>query len=227
MDYLNHSVLLLGRHLVVAGQAKASSEDIRTDVDTGSCNVGVALSPAIAFHRDESIGAIDRLHVHGLPDGTAFGVEGGEGGEDFAGAGLPRFMLPELILFPADEGAHGFLIDDQAAEPEVRFAVLLVIGVHLHGKVFQAFSVALIDGLLLGDVLIQVRNLAADDTGNDVGHTIVEADLLVLIPWGGFTTLGGPLADLVGIFQAVGQEHAAGGAGNNLVAVEGDAVIIP
>jgi len=62
VNNLYHSILLLRRHLVVAGQAQASSEDVRTDVDAGSCNVGVALSPAIAFHCDKSIGAVDRLH---------------------------------------------------------------------------------------------------------------------------------------------------------------------
>ena len=165
--------------------------------------------------------------MHGLPDGAAFGVEGGEGGKDFAWAGLACFMLPELILFPADEGAHGVFVDDQAGEPEVGFAVFLVIRVHLYRKILQAFSVSLINRLFLGNVLVQVRDLSPDDTGDDVGHTVVKSDLLMLVPGGGFAALGGPLAHLVGVFQAVGQEHAPGGAGDDLVAVEGDAVIVP
>ena len=224
---LDDSILLLRGHLVVARQAEASAEDVRADVQAGSGDVGVALSPAVALDRDESVGAVDWLHVHGLPDGAAFGIEGGEGGENFTGAGLARFMPPELILFATDKGAHGFLVDDHAAEPEVGFTVFLVIWIHLHRKILQAFSVTLVDGLLLGDVFVQVRNLAADDTGDNVGHTVVISDLLMLVPGSVFPALGGPLAHLVGILEAVGQEHAAGGAGDDLVAVEGDAVIIP
>ena len=86
MYNFDHPVLIFRCHLVVARQAKASSEDIRADVDSGSSDVGVALSSSVAFDCDESVAAVDRLHVHGLPDGTAFGIECREGGEDFAGA---------------------------------------------------------------------------------------------------------------------------------------------
>ena len=79
MDDINHNILLFRGHFVVAGEAQASSEDVRAHVDAGSGDVGVALSAAVAFHRDEGVGAVDRLHVHGLPDGTAFGIEGSEG----------------------------------------------------------------------------------------------------------------------------------------------------
>ena len=216
MNNLYHSILVLRRHLIVAGQAEPSSEDICADVDAGSSNIGVALSPAVTFHRDKSIGTIDRLHVHGLPDGTALGIEGSEGGQDFTWAALPRFMLPELILLAADEGAHGALVDDQTAEPEVWFRVLHIIRVHLHWEILQAFFVTLVDRLFLGDVFIQIRYLSTDDTGNDIRHAVVEADLLMLIPGGRFAALGRPLANLVGIFQTVGQEHAAGGAGDDL-----------
>ena len=62
MDNLDHSILLLRRHLVVAGEAQASFEDIRADVDAGSGDVGIALSTAVAFDGDEGVGAVDRLH---------------------------------------------------------------------------------------------------------------------------------------------------------------------
>ena len=44
MDNLDHSILLLRGHLVIAGQAEASAEDIRADVDAGSGDVDIALS---------------------------------------------------------------------------------------------------------------------------------------------------------------------------------------
>ena len=52
-------------------------------------------------------------------------------------------------------------------------------------------------------MFIKIRKLSSDDTGNDVGHTVVVADFLMLIPEGVFSGLGGPLSDLVGIFLTV------------------------
>ena len=55
MNDLYYSVLLLRRHLVVTGEAQASFEDIRADVDAGSVDVGVALSTAVAFDGDKGV----------------------------------------------------------------------------------------------------------------------------------------------------------------------------
>lgn len=74
MDDLDHSVLLFRGHLVVAGEAEASAEDVCSDVDAGAGDIGVALSSAVTLHRDKGVGTIDRLHVHGLPDRASFGV---------------------------------------------------------------------------------------------------------------------------------------------------------
>ena len=62
MNDLDHSVLLFQCHLVVAGQAQASAENVRADVYAGPGDVSVALPSAVAFHCDKSIGAVDRLH---------------------------------------------------------------------------------------------------------------------------------------------------------------------
>ena len=89
----------------------------------------------------------------------------------------------------------------------------------MDGQALEARFIAVIDGFFLGDVLIKVGVLAPDDTGDDVGHAVVIAHLLVLVPGGVFPGLGGPLAGLIGHFQVIGQQAAAGGAGDDLIAV--------
>ena len=108
----------------------------------------------------------------------------------------------------------------------VGLGMLFIEGVHSDRQIRKACLIPLVDGPLLGDMLVQVGQLPPDDARDDVAHAIVVADLLVLIPGGGLPALGGPFADLVGIFLTVRQEHAAGTAGDDLVAVEGDAVIV-
>ena len=166
------------------------------------------------------------LHVHRFPDGAAFGVHGGDALEDFRRAALAFFVDVHGFGFAAHLLAHGALVDDQAAEPEVRFAVFGVVGVHLHREPFQAFLVAHVDGLFLGDVLFEVRHLSADHTSNDVAHAVVVADFFVLIPRGGLTALSAPLAHLLGVFLAVGEEHTATRTGDDLVAVKADGAVV-
>ena len=226
MNNVDDNVLLCRGHLVVTGEAEAPAEDVGADVDACAFDIGVGFASSISFNGDKGVGSIDGLHVHRLPDGAAFRIEGGKGSEDLSRAGLAGFMLPELVLFAADKGAHGVFIQDHAAQPEVGLGVLCIIGVHVYRQILQAFFVAFIDCPLLGDMLVQVRDLAADDTGDDVAHAVVVADLLMLVPGGGFAALGAPFADLVGVLQTVGQEHAAGGAGDDLVAVKADAVVV-
>lgn len=52
-------------------------------------------------------------------------------------------------------------------------------------------------------MLVKVGQLSPDDTGDDIRHAVIIADLLVLIPRGCLSALGGPLADLVGVLPAV------------------------
>ena len=49
----NNSILLLGRHLVVARQAKAAAEDICANVSAGTRYVGVAAGTSVALSGDE------------------------------------------------------------------------------------------------------------------------------------------------------------------------------
>ena len=75
-------------------------------------------------------------------------------------------------------------------------------------------------------MLLQIRKLPADDPGNNVAHPIVIADLLMLIPRSVLAALSRPLADFIGIFKAVGQEHSACTARYDLISIKGNAVII-
>ena len=166
------------------------------------------------------------LHVHGFPNGAALGVHGGDAFQDFRGAALALFVDVQGVGFAADLLAHGTLVDNQAAEPKIRFAVLRVVGVHLHREALQALPVAHVDGLFLGDVFFEVGHLAADDSRDDVAHAVVVADFFVLVPRGGLAALGAPLAYLLGVFLAVGEEHAAATSGDNFVAVEADGAVV-
>ena len=169
---------------------------------------------------------VDGLHVHGLPDGAAFGVHGGDAFEDFGRAALALLVDVEGVGFASDLLAHGAFVDNQAAEPKVRFAVLGVIRVHLHGESLEAFAVAFVDGALLGDVFFEVWHLATHNACNHVAHAVVVADFFVLVPSCGFAALGAPLAHLFGVFLAVGEEHSAAGAGDNLVSVEANGTVV-
>ena len=75
-------------------------------------------------------------------------------------------------------------------------------------------------------MFIKIRKLSSDDAGNDVGHTVVVANFFMLIPEGVFSGLSGPLSDLIGVFLGIGHEHTTGRSGDDLVAVEGNTVVV-
>ena len=224
MNDIYYYFLLFNSHFVVARETETSAEDISADIGTGSSDIGVCSSPAISFGNYKGVISIDRLHVHGLPDRSGFGIDGCQGIEDLLGGGFAGLGFVEVVAFAADHGGHGFFVDDEAAEPEVWAAFFAVPGVHFDWEVGEAFFVALVDRAFLSDVLVKVGELAADDSGDDVGHAVVVADLFVLVPGSGFAALGGPFADFIGVSFIICQEHAAGAAGDDLVAVEGDRV---
>ncbi len=223
--------LLFGRHLVVGGQAEAAVEDVHAHVQrqailphAATGDVGVGSGAAIALAGDEGVHAVDGLHVHGLTDLAPLGVAFCESFQNLGGAALAGLGRVERFAFTAHLAAHGRRVNQQAAEPEVGLALRRVIRVQAHGQPGQPFAVALVDGFFLRDVFLKVRHLPACHAGNDVAHAVVVAKLFVLIPGGVFAALGGPLAGFLGIFPAVGEQHAAAGAGDDLVAVEaGDA----
>ena len=106
--------------------------------------------------------------MHGLPDWPAFGVECGDGIQDFLGGVFSAFVLPEIILLAADHWRHSVCVDDAAAEPVVWLADFRVEGIHRYREIGQAFFVAFIYGFFLGGMFVQVRYLAADDAGDYV-----------------------------------------------------------
>ena len=108
---LDDAVLLVGGHLVVGRQAQAALEDVGAYVGCGACDVGVGLRAAIALRRDERVVAVVGLQVHGLPDGTAFGVDRRNGVENLLGAGLSWFGGVKVVVVAADLGTHGIRID--------------------------------------------------------------------------------------------------------------------
>lgn len=223
---LDDGVLLFGGHLVVAGQAEPAGKDVGAHIGDSACDVGVGAGAAVTLRGHEGVAHVHGLHVHGFPNGAALGVHGGDAFQDFRGAALARLVNIQGVGFAADLLAHGVFVDNHAAEPEVRFAVGGVVGVHLHREALQAFLVAHVDSLFLGDVLFQVRHLAADHAGDDVAHAVVVAHLFVLVPGGCLAALGAPLAHLLGVVLAVGQEHAAATASDNLVAVKTDGAVV-
>ena len=223
---LDDCILLVGGHLVVAGQAQATGKDVGTHVGDAARDVGVGAGTAVTLRGHEGVAHVHGLHVHGFPDGAAFGVHGGDAFQDFRGAAFARLVDVQGVSFAAHLLAHGVLVNDQAAQPEVRFAVVGVVGVHLHREALQAFLVVHVDGLFLGDVFFEVRHLAADHAGNHVTHAVVVAHFFVLVPGGRLAALGAPLAHFFGVVLAVGQEHAAATARDNLVAVEADGTVV-
>ena len=92
MYHINYYILLFRGHLVVGGEAEATAEYIRADIEAGAGNIGVGATATVALGRDEGMGAVDGLHVHGLPDGAALGVESGQGVQDLMGRALPALM---------------------------------------------------------------------------------------------------------------------------------------
>ena len=226
VDDFDDDILLLRGHLVVAGEAQAPLEQVRAHVRLVLLDVGVGPAPAVPFPRDEGVGAVDGLHVHGLPQGPAFRPEGCQRFQDLRGGEFPGFGMIQHVPVAPDLGRHGLGVDQQAGQPVVRDGLCFVKGVHGNGEILEAFFVSFIDGLLLGDVVVQVRDLAPNHAGYDVRHAVVVADLFMLIPWRFLPALGGPFPDLVRVLLGVRQEHASGGTGNDLVAVEGNAVIV-
>ena len=72
---VDHDFLVFLGHFVVAGQAQSSGKNIRAYINAAALYVRIGPAAAVAFCCDEGRGSVDRLHVHGLPDGSALGAE--------------------------------------------------------------------------------------------------------------------------------------------------------
>ena len=79
VDDVDNSILLLFRHLVIGRQTESAPENISPNVNTRTSDIGVRSSSAVTLYSHESVCSVNWLEVHGLPDGTAFGIECGDG----------------------------------------------------------------------------------------------------------------------------------------------------
>ena len=75
MYNLNHYILFLLRHLIIAWQTQPSPEDVSSNINPTTTYIRVRLSSAIAFSSYEGRGAVYRLHMHGFPDGPSLSVK--------------------------------------------------------------------------------------------------------------------------------------------------------
>lgn len=63
---LDHNILLLCRHLIVAREAQAAVEDVYADILDAAGDVGVASGTAVALGGHEGVHPVHRLHMHGF-----------------------------------------------------------------------------------------------------------------------------------------------------------------
>ena len=66
MNNLNNPILLLFRHLVIAGKTQPSTENIGSYVDSRALYVSICSPSAVTLNRDKRVGPVYRLHMHGL-----------------------------------------------------------------------------------------------------------------------------------------------------------------
>ena len=66
MNDFDNPVLLLFRHLVIAGKAQPSTENISPYVDSRALYVSICTASAVSLDCDEGVRPIYRLHMHGL-----------------------------------------------------------------------------------------------------------------------------------------------------------------
>ena len=66
VNNLNDPILLFRRHLVIGRQAQPSAEDIGSDIDPAPGYVRVRPASAVPLDCSKGVGAVYRLHMHGL-----------------------------------------------------------------------------------------------------------------------------------------------------------------
>ena len=79
-----------------------------------------------------------------------------------------------------------------STEPEIGIVTVRRVTMHLDaGDILEQFTIKFLHMLVVGDVVVNDSHLPPADSGTDVAHTIVVADVLVLIIRVAFTSLGG------------------------------------
>ena len=143
--------------------------------------------------------------MHRLPDRPAFSIVGGQSFKYLRGAGFAGLWLEEGFVVISDLLAHRLRLNEQTGEPIVRNAVLFIKGIHGDRQTFEPLPVALVNHFLSGNVLLKMQHLAPDDPRNYVGHSVIIAQLFMLIPGGGFSCLGGPFTGAIGGSHLISQ----------------------
>src|SRR5690625_4685298 len=90
------------------------------------------------------------------------------------------------------------------------------------GPVAEVLAVVFEVAAAGGDAALQHLQLSASDTGQDVAHPVVVADLAVLVMRRIVPRLGGEFAGVVRQLLVIRDQHSAAGRGDDLVAVEGE-----
>ena len=224
MNNLNNPILLFRRHLIIARQAQSSSENIRADIHACTGYIRIALSASVSLYRNKRMIAINRLHVHWLPNRTALRIYSLDGIKYLLRATFAANGLIQVIMVSSDHRSHGFFIDNHAGQPKIRAALFPVPWIHLNRQILKTCFISLIYRTFLCYMLFKIRNLSSDNARDDITHSIVVTDFLMLIPRCILTALCRPLANLIGIFKAVCQEHSSGTACYDFISIEGNAV---
>ena len=120
MNDLDNNTLLLRSHLIIAGKAQPSPENIGSNIHSRAFYIGICPPSSISLDRDERIRPVDRLHMHWLPDRTSLSIEGRDRVQDLLRGALAALAHIEVVLLAAHHRSRGFLIQDAAGEPVVR-----------------------------------------------------------------------------------------------------------
>src|ERR1017187_298550 len=148
---------------------------------------------------------VQGLQVHRFPDGAGLDVGGGE----------------DAYEFIARAAQLGFF-DEEATEPVGVHAVRGLWHERDAGEVSKCIPIAEGDGAPLPDTEVQNFELATADTSQHVAHAVVVTEFGVFVSKAGITGLLGPEAGLFDPGGVGGNEHAAAGGCDHLVAVEGE-----
>ena len=72
VNNVDNYILLLFRHLVVAGKAQPAPENISPYIDSSALYVSICAASAVTLDCNKRIRPIYRLHMHGLPNPSTY-----------------------------------------------------------------------------------------------------------------------------------------------------------
>ena len=75
-------------------------------------------------------------------------------------------------------------------------------------------------------MFFQMRHLSSDYSCNNITHSIIVADLFMLIPWCCFSGLGRPFSYFFCCFFIICQQHTTRRSGNDFVSVKRNCIIL-